>query len=81
MAIKVKPKGLPRWVRSGRGTKNNGYFHWEYQLSGKYYGEGFYHTADEAYDACVQHQKLMDVWRNPEKHTDKIIPVDVTFID
>ncbi len=68
MSYKKINKGNPRWVRQGQGNKIGGDYHWEYAKDGKYYAEGFYKTAQEAYDACVKHQELMDRWRNPEKY-------------
>ncbi len=72
MSLKQFRKGNPKWVRQGQGNKTGDY-HWEYRMDGKYYAQGYYKTADEAYEACVAHQKWMDRWRNPEKHQGLLI--------
>lgn len=57
-------KGLPKWVR-----ENYGKYRWEYQKDGKYYAQGFYKTAQEAHEACIEHQRNMEryneIFRNP----------------
>jgi len=65
MGFKQIRKGNPKWVRQGQGNKT-GDFHWEYRMYGKYYAEGYYKTAQEAYEACVKHQEWMRLWRDPE---------------
>lgn len=64
--IKKIQKGNPLWVRSGKGTKKHGMFHWEYQKNGKYYAEGFYNTAQDAHEACISHQEWMAKFENPD---------------
>lgn len=61
----IKPirKGNLKWV-----CEMYGKYRWEYQKDGKYYAEGYYDTAQEAHEACVKHQQLMEIWRNPDNH-------------
>jgi len=54
-----KTKDLPLWVRSGHGNKKNGRYHWEYQKDRMYYAHGFYHTKEEAHQACIEHQEMI----------------------
>jgi len=67
MSFKQIRKGNPKWVRQGQGNKT-GDFHWEYRKEGKYYAQGYYKTAEEAYQACLDHQAWIDRFRNPEKY-------------
>ncbi len=68
-------KGNPKWVRQGRGNKTHGDFHWEYCKDGEYHAHGFYHTAKEAYEACIKHQAHREMWRNPEKYSGNMINI------
>jgi hypothetical protein len=58
--LEKNSKGNLKWVRSGKGNKTTGEYHWEYAKDGKYYAQGFYHTPEEAYEACLKHQGIKE---------------------
>ena len=62
MAIDKSSKGNPKWVREERGK-----YYYEYQKDGEYWARGYFKTAIEAHQACLNHQEYIDMWKDPEK--------------